>query len=82
MGVFFVENEHILLSVLDSVASTRDSIAHGNIGVEITKKQLEIQFQKPKPSVRDDFFNPRDPFFNHFSTSLRMQTPFKFRVDH
>ncbi len=46
MGVFFVENEHILLSVLDSVASTRDSIAHGNIGVEITKKQLEIQLQK------------------------------------
>ncbi len=46
MGVFFVENEHILLSVLDSVASTRDSIAHGDIGVEITKKQLEIQLQK------------------------------------
>jgi hypothetical protein len=45
MGIFFTEDECILLSVLDSVASTRDSIAHGNIGIEITRKQLEEQLQ-------------------------------------
>jgi RiboL-PSP-HEPN len=45
MGIFFTPEEHSLLSVLDSVASTRDSIAHGDIGVEITRKQLEDQIQ-------------------------------------
>lgn len=45
MGVFFTPDEHALLSVLNSVASTRDSIAHGDIGVEITRKQLEDQLQ-------------------------------------
>jgi hypothetical protein len=46
MGIFFTPDELALLSVLDSVASTRDSIAHGDIGVEITRKQLEEQLQK------------------------------------
>lgn len=41
MGVFFTEDEEIQLTVLDSVASTRDSIAHGDIGIQITRKQLE-----------------------------------------
>ena len=46
LGVFFNEEERTLLSILDSVASTRDSIAHGDIGVEITRKQLEDQLKK------------------------------------
>jgi len=46
MGVFFTKDEETLLAVLDSVASTRDSIAHGDIGIEITRKQLEEQLQK------------------------------------
>jgi hypothetical protein len=46
MGVFFAEDEETLLAVLDSVASTRDAIAHGDIGIEITRKQLEEQLQK------------------------------------
>jgi len=46
LGVFFTEDECILLSVLDSVASTRDSIAHGDIGVAITRRQLEEQLHK------------------------------------
>jgi hypothetical protein len=45
MGIFFTADEHIQLSILNSVASTRDSIAHGDIGVEITRKQLEEQLQ-------------------------------------
>ncbi len=45
MGVFFTLTEHAELSVLNSVASTRDAIAHGDIGVEITRKQLEEQLQ-------------------------------------
>lgn len=45
MGVFFSEDERIILSILDSVASTRDAIAHGNFGVEITRKQLEDQLK-------------------------------------
>ncbi len=46
MGIFFIEDEHTLLTVLDSMASTRDSIAHGDIGVEITRKQLEEQLRQ------------------------------------
>jgi hypothetical protein len=45
MGVFFDEEEHISLTILDGVASTRDSIAHGDIGVEITKAELEARLQ-------------------------------------
>ena len=46
MGVFFEAEEHISLAILDSVASTRDSIAHGDIGVEITRVELETTLQK------------------------------------
>lgn len=41
LGVFFNEDELTSLSTLDSIASTRDSIAHGDIGVEITRRELE-----------------------------------------
>jgi hypothetical protein len=46
MGIFFEEEEHISLAILNSVASTRDSIAHGDIGVEITRAELEAKLQK------------------------------------
>jgi hypothetical protein len=40
LGVFFTDSELSQLRVLDAVASTRDSIAHGDAGVQITKKEL------------------------------------------
>jgi len=43
MGIFFTSDELTSLSILDSVASTRDSIAHGDINVQITRKELEEQ---------------------------------------
>ena len=43
MGIFFTSDELTSLSILDSVASTRDSIAHGDIDVQITRKELEEQ---------------------------------------
>ena len=46
LGIFFTEEERTSLSVLDSIASTRDSIAHGDHSVEITRRQLEEQLQK------------------------------------
>ncbi len=41
IGIFLSDDESSQLSVLDSMASTRDSIAHGDIGVAITRKELE-----------------------------------------
>jgi hypothetical protein len=41
LGIFFTEEELLSLSILDSIASTRDAIAHGDIGVEITRRELE-----------------------------------------
>jgi len=41
LGIFFSEAEHANLLILNSIASTRDSIAHGDIGVQITRKELE-----------------------------------------
>lgn len=40
LGIFFTKEEKLSLDFLDGVASTRDSIAHGDYNVEITKKQL------------------------------------------
>ncbi|MDM8515604.1 HEPN domain-containing protein [Desulfobacterales bacterium HSG16] len=45
LGIFFTKTERTSLSILDSIASTRDSIAHGDISVQITRKQLEDQLQ-------------------------------------
>jgi hypothetical protein len=45
MGVFFTEDETMSLSILNGAASTRDAIAHGDIGVEITRAQLESQLE-------------------------------------
>jgi len=45
LGIFFNETEISSLDVLDSIASTRDSIAHGDFGIQITRKQLEEQLQ-------------------------------------
>jgi hypothetical protein len=46
MGIFFDEQELISLKILDGVASTRDAIAHGDIGVEITRAELEDYLQE------------------------------------
>ncbi|MBW6489449.1 HEPN domain-containing protein [Sulfurimonas sp.] len=45
LGIFFNEAELTSLSILDSIASTRDAIAHGDIGVQITRTELEVKLQ-------------------------------------
>lgn len=45
LGIFFTEEEITSLSILDSIASTRDSIAHGDTNVQITRRELEDQLQ-------------------------------------
>jgi hypothetical protein len=40
LGVFLDEDETLQLSDLDSAASTRDSIAHGDLNIQITRKEL------------------------------------------
>jgi len=45
LGIFFIDEELVSLSVLDSIASTRDSIAHGDVDVQITRKELEEKLQ-------------------------------------
>lgn len=46
LGIFFSNEEATLITELDSIASTRDAIAHGDIGVQITRKQMEEQLDK------------------------------------
>ena len=46
LGIFLTEEEQSSLSLLDSVSSTRDSIAHGDIGVEITRAELETRLEE------------------------------------
>jgi len=41
LGVFFSSSEITKLKMLDGIASTRDSIAHGDTNVQITKRELE-----------------------------------------
>lgn len=41
LGIFFNEDDVSILKELDSIASTRDSIAHGDTNVQITKNELE-----------------------------------------
>jgi len=41
LGIFFSPPELSKLKMLDGIASTRDSIAHGDTNVQITKKELE-----------------------------------------
>lgn len=41
LGIYFKPKEIIQLKLLDGIASTRDSIAHGDILISITRKQLE-----------------------------------------
>ena len=42
LGIFFTDSERSSLSLLDSIASTRDSIAHGDFEVQITRSELAI----------------------------------------
>ena len=44
LGVFFSVEELAELKKLDSIASTRNSIAHGDSEVSITRKELESRF--------------------------------------
>lgn len=48
LGVFFTEKEITTLKLLDGIASTRDSISHGDKLISITRKQLEANI----PTVR------------------------------
>jgi len=41
LGIFFNENQDLIIKQIDGIASTRDSIAHGDRGIAITRKQLE-----------------------------------------
>lgn len=41
LGIFFTDNELTDLKLLDGIASTRDSISHGDHLVLITRKELE-----------------------------------------
>ncbi len=40
LGIFFSEEENIIIKKIDGITSTRDSIAHGNSSINITKKEL------------------------------------------
>ena len=40
LGIFFTEKEDVKIKLLDGIASTRDSIAHGDYSVSVTSKQL------------------------------------------
>ena len=41
LGIFFNDKEITKLKLLDGIASTRDSISHGDYNISITRKQLE-----------------------------------------
>ncbi|MCK5081084.1 MAG: hypothetical protein KAQ63_02890, partial [Candidatus Moranbacteria bacterium] len=41
LGIFFTKKELAMLKLLDGIASTRDSISHGDRLISITRKQLE-----------------------------------------
>jgi len=45
LGIFFSKMELTSLAILDSIASTRDSIAHGDLNVQITRRELETNLQ-------------------------------------
>jgi len=45
LGIFFSEDDISALHFLNSVSSTRDSIAHGDINVQITRKELEERLE-------------------------------------
>lgn len=45
LGIFFSLEEITSLKMLDGIASTRDSIAHGDHQVEITKKELKHRLE-------------------------------------
>lgn len=45
LGIFFEVEERTSLTILDSIASTRDSIAHGDFGIQITRREIEQQLE-------------------------------------
>ncbi len=52
LGIFFSDEELSRLAILDGIASTRDSIAHGDIGVQITRRELEDQLNNLENILR------------------------------
>jgi len=48
LGVFLKEQEKTNLKLLDGIASTRDSISHGDYHVSITRKELEESIKTVK----------------------------------
>jgi len=46
MGIFLSDEERSQMKLLDGIAKTRDSIAHGDRAVEITRKELEANITK------------------------------------
>ncbi len=46
LGLFFDSEEKTTVRSLDSIASTRDSVAHGDRNISITRKELEQNIDK------------------------------------
>ncbi|WP_061222949.1 HEPN domain-containing protein [Leptospira weilii] len=46
LGLFFSNEEIIMIKQIDGISSTRDSIAHGNTSINITKSELEKSMNK------------------------------------
>lgn len=45
LGIFLSDHEKTQLKLLDGITSTRDSIAHGDHDISITRKQLECNIK-------------------------------------
>lgn len=52
LGIFFTEKEVTTLKLLDGIASTRDSISHGDKLISITRKELEANISVVKKIYR------------------------------
>ncbi|MCW7483206.1 MAE_28990/MAE_18760 family HEPN-like nuclease [Leptospira kanakyensis] len=52
LGLFFTEDEKILLKIIDGISSTRDAIAHGDRSISITKSELESSIGKLKEAFQ------------------------------
>ncbi len=46
LGIFFSDEELLTMKTLDGVGKTRDSIAHGDREISITRKELEGNIEK------------------------------------
>lgn len=46
LGIFLTQDESLLLKTIDSIASTRDAIAHGDRQISITRSEAERQLNE------------------------------------